>query len=216
MAAQTNTVRVELVGKDRNVGSTFKKAGTDAKTFHGHLKNVDKQLKSLGINVGRVRKAVETMGFAMAGAALMGSVQIVRMTVSFESSMKKIESLAGASAKEVAGFSEAILDMAGKVGRSPKDLADSLYFIRSAGLKGGCAGCPAGILGGCGYRPRRHQGHRRRRDECPERLRGQEPHRLARRGRHDRLRPRRQDGFGSLRLRTIRRPADRRRDEGLV
>jgi TP901 family phage tail tape measure protein len=54
----------------------------------------------------------------------------------FEVSMRKIQGLVGLSASEVNKFSIEIQKMAGETSRAPLELADAMYFITSAGLRG--------------------------------------------------------------------------------
>lgn len=50
--------------------------------------------------------------------------------------MTQIQSLVGLSAETVKGFEEDVLNLAGETGRAPKELADAMFFITSAGLRG--------------------------------------------------------------------------------
>ena len=70
------------------------------------------------------------MPLAMLGGA---AIQASR---NFEKSMKKIQGLVGISGKEVQSFSKSILGMAADTARAPLELADAMYFISSAGIKG--------------------------------------------------------------------------------
>lgn len=54
---------------------------------------------------------------------------------SFEAELGKIVSLTDFSSQQVKKMAGEILDMAGKVGKSPKELAKGLYFIGSSGIK---------------------------------------------------------------------------------
>ena len=49
--------------------------------------------------------------------------------------MNKVKNLVGASQKQIDQWSEDLLDLAPKVGKSPKELADALYFVSSSGIK---------------------------------------------------------------------------------
>lgn len=84
-------------------------------------------------NVGRTA----FLGIA-AGAALIGAVSTV-MATRFDTSMTKVKALTGATASEMKMLHDAILQLAPVVGKSPKELADALYFIESAGFHGAAA-----------------------------------------------------------------------------
>jgi TP901 family phage tail tape measure protein len=59
-----------------------------------------------------------------------------KMSVDFDTAMRKIISLVGESEEQVARYSEAVLNLAGPVAAAPVELADALFFITSAGQKG--------------------------------------------------------------------------------
>lgn len=72
------------------------------------------------------------IGLAFAAAA----VAVVKMSWDFERSMTKIETLVGVSRASVSKMRDAVKDMAGEVGKSPQELAEGMFFITSAGLRG--------------------------------------------------------------------------------
>lgn len=75
--------------------------------------------------------------FAIAGIVVAGVS--VAMATSFQDAMLHIQTQAGASQEEVLNMGAAIMSMAGDVGESPKKLAEALYPIESAGIRGGAA-----------------------------------------------------------------------------
>lgn len=58
------------------------------------------------------------------------------MAMNFQDSMQKLNSLVGVSQKQVNQWSQQFLELGPKVGQSPKALADSMFYITSAGLRG--------------------------------------------------------------------------------
>lgn len=62
-----------------------------------------------------------------------------KMSYDFEATFARMQGLAGVSAKEVDGLKESVLDLAGETARSPQELAEGLYFVRSAGIEGAAA-----------------------------------------------------------------------------
>lgn len=52
----------------------------------------------------------------------------------FETSLSRIEGLVGVPKERVEEFSEAVLSMAGEIGKSPLELAEALYFVTSSGI----------------------------------------------------------------------------------
>ena len=57
----------------------------------------------------------------------------------FESSMMKIEALVGVSTGAVKQFADAVKDASRVTGRGPQELADAMFFVASAGLRGATA-----------------------------------------------------------------------------
>lgn len=97
----------------------FKQMGDKLKAVGGQISNVGGQLtKSVTLPI---------VGIGAAAAA---------MSIEFETSMAKITGLVGIAADEVAGMETAVLQLAGKTAKSPKELADALFVVTSAGLRG--------------------------------------------------------------------------------
>ena len=63
----------------------------------------------------------------------------IKAASDFEASMTKIESLVGLSSEAVEGFTEDVRRLSGETAQAPKDLADAMFFITSAGLRGAAA-----------------------------------------------------------------------------
>jgi TP901 family phage tail tape measure protein len=59
----------------------------------------------------------------------------IKASMEFETAMTKIKGLVGVGAADVKKMGDAILNMAGAVGKAPTELADALYYITSAGIK---------------------------------------------------------------------------------
>jgi TP901 family phage tail tape measure protein len=71
-----------------------------------------------------------TLPLALAGAASF------KMASDFESSMQKVVGLVGIAQSQVDSWKTALLAMGPELGKSPKELADALYYITSSGIKG--------------------------------------------------------------------------------
>lgn len=77
------------------------------------------------------------LGFgAVAVAAGVVGAAAVKMAADYQQSMLKVQALTGMTSAQAQQMSDQILQMAPQLGKSPKDLADSLYFVASAGFKG--------------------------------------------------------------------------------
>lgn len=63
-------------------------------------------------------------------------VAAVAMSAQFESSMSKIVGLVGIASDEVDGMRDSVLQISGATAKSPVELADALFVVTSAGLRG--------------------------------------------------------------------------------
>ena len=73
---------------------------------------------------------------AAAGAAIAGVGAIaVGMALDFEESFTRISALSNSSAEDIERWKGEVLDLAGETARAPKELADALFFLSSAGLE---------------------------------------------------------------------------------
>ena len=105
----------------------------DATQMKAGLANAEKGLTQFGQRATKAGKTLSknlTLPMALAGAAA------VKSAVGFESSMTKIQSLVGLSADAVDGFTQDVKGLAGETARAPKELADAMFFVTSAGLRG--------------------------------------------------------------------------------
>ena len=99
-------------------------AGADAAT------SKMKQLNASAMMVGRTMTRFVTLPMALAGGAAVG------MQKNFEASMTKIIGQVGVSRKQVEAWNKEVLAMSTATGRGPEELADALYFVTSAGIRG--------------------------------------------------------------------------------
>ena len=86
-------------------------------------------------NFSKNAKAVGKSMTMKVTAPLIGAgVAAGKMASDFEFSMTQIETLVGRSAQEVDSLKGSVLGLSGETGRAPKELADAMFFITSAGL----------------------------------------------------------------------------------
>ncbi len=93
----------------------------------GGLGKAFKNLAPAAATAGVIGLAAATIGAAVAGA---------KLAADFETSLAKIQGLVGVSTEKVAEFEKAILKLGPAVGKGPQELADALFFITSAGIRG--------------------------------------------------------------------------------
>jgi TP901 family phage tail tape measure protein len=111
-----------------NVRLGAKTAEFDAKMAAASktLKGFGKSMSSVGASMSRSL----TLPILAVGAAS------VKLSLDFQTSMTKIQTLVGHSKEEIAQMKTEVLGMAGQVAKSPVELAEGLYFLESAGLRG--------------------------------------------------------------------------------
>lgn len=82
------------------------------------------------VSVGKRLTTSLTLPIVAAGAAAF------KTSADFESSMAKIQGLVGIAGDEVASMRDRVLELSGQTAKSPQELADALFFLTSAGLRG--------------------------------------------------------------------------------
>ena len=107
--------------------------GLNDSSFQKGLKKVNKSLTRFGSSMKRVGSNLSTS--VTAPLALAGGASL-KMAVDFESSMTKIMTLVGATNEQMQQYSEGVAQISSTTAIAQKDLADGLFFITSAGLKG--------------------------------------------------------------------------------
>tara|TARA_R100001463_G_scaffold74997_2_gene129038 strand:+ start:2225 stop:4708 length:2484 start_codon:yes stop_codon:yes gene_type:complete len=111
--------------------SIFFKA--DTKAFQSGLDRMSKRLNKFSRQTKKLGRSITTnfsIPFAVAGGAA------VKMVADFDTSMTKLNTLVGVSEGQIEKFKESVLELSGEVAQSPNDLAEGLFFLTSAGLKG--------------------------------------------------------------------------------
>ena len=122
MAAMT-TVLKALITADATQMKTQLKAAS------GSLQEFGKKTQATG---KKLTRNVTLPIVAVGGAG-------IKMASDFEASMTKIESLVGLSSEAVQGFEKDVKRLSGETAQAPKDLADAMFFITSAGIRGAAA-----------------------------------------------------------------------------
>lgn len=128
MAERTLTVQLRALVQ----GYTANMAKAAAAT--GPLEKSLARTQRAGVAMSRIGDKLTTrvsLPLAAVGAAS------VKMAMDFDSSMSKIVGLVGLSRTEVDGMREDVLALSGETTKSPQELADALFTITSAGLRGG-------------------------------------------------------------------------------
>ncbi len=115
----------DIIARD-GASATFRKVGDEAEAS---ATRTDAASSKMGAAFKRIGEGSALLTVALAAVS-------IKMAADFESSMARVQTMAGASAKELANMSKGILDLAPKVGVGPDALAESLYHVESAGFRG--------------------------------------------------------------------------------
>jgi TP901 family phage tail tape measure protein len=124
-----------MAGSTAAAGATGKvaKASTKAAQAVTHMSTSLNTLSFRAQTTGRLLfRNIGLPLLAIGGFAL-------KTFVSFEKSMVKIEALVGISSGAVAQFTERVKEVSEVTGRGPQELADAMFFVSSAGLRGATA-----------------------------------------------------------------------------
>lgn len=100
--------------------------------FRG-LNKASKRLTRFGGQMKAIGRSITT-SFSLPFAAI--SVAGAKMAIDFQKNMTKINTLVGISSKEVNELSKDVMRLSGETAQAPEQLAEGLFFLTSAGLRG--------------------------------------------------------------------------------
>jgi len=100
--------------------------------FRG-LNRASKRVAAFGAKMKTIGRSI-SMSFTLPFAAI--GIAGAKLAIDFEQSMTKITTLVGTSAEEVNKLGVSVKKMAVETATPAKELADALFFIQSAGIKG--------------------------------------------------------------------------------
>ena len=143
MAVKLPTLVQDIVlnpaGLKRGAASTvtaFEKVSKATDATNKGIGKMDAGLYSLSFRAQTVGRRM-LRGFAL---PIFGAVGLaVNSFGKFENSLVRIEGLVGVSTGQVEKFGEAVKNAASETGRGPQELADAMFFIASAGIRGSTA-----------------------------------------------------------------------------
>jgi len=112
----------------------------DIREYSAKMTKADGQMVKFGATAdasgARVNKAMNKAANFVLGAGVVFAATSVKMAMDFQTATTALVTGAGESEKNIAMIKQGILDMAGTVGQTPKQLAEGLYMIESAGYHG--------------------------------------------------------------------------------
>ncbi len=127
----SRTVSVRLEANTSIYMAKMREAAAVTEQFANRIKGVD--VERLG---GQMQRAGGMMTAGLTLPLLALGKTAVSAAGELDSVFVRMQGLAGVAADEVDGLKSAVLDLAGETGQAPQELAEALYFIRSAGIDG--------------------------------------------------------------------------------
>lgn len=134
-----------------NLGTLYASLGLDGTAFMSSMAQAQAAMQAADVKM-KATAASMTKSFSAAAASMKvtGRKMTTFLTLplaavsgaafktqmDFEASLSKITGLVGVAADQVAEWKQEILDMAPAVRKGPKELADALFFVTSAGIRG--------------------------------------------------------------------------------
>ena len=116
-----------------NIGHLRAVLTVDTRQFTSGLQTANKQLAAAGKRMQVVGQSI-SMYLSLPMALAAGAA--VKMSSDFEASMSKITGLVGVAKSEVDAMKGSVLSLSGATAQAPTELADALFFVTSAGIKG--------------------------------------------------------------------------------
>lgn len=112
-------------------------ARRDMSAFANSVEGQSRKAKTSLEKVGEAMKDVgQDLSLYVTAPMMLVGTGSFKMAKDFEKSMSLITGLVGISADQVDAWKKDILEMAPELGKSPQELAQGLYFVTSAGIKG--------------------------------------------------------------------------------
>jgi TP901 family phage tail tape measure protein len=122
MTAKMNTLNKQLKG----VGDA---ADDASKTISDKFQAAGKKMTDVG----------KKMSLAVTAPLAGVGIAAVKTSMDFESSLSKMVGLVGLTTDEVDGMKDSILELSGATAKAPQELADAMFVVTSAGLRGDAA-----------------------------------------------------------------------------
>lgn len=119
MAFANSGIRYDLIARD-SASRTFKKVGDSAARLDGHL--------------GKLGKTVAYAGAALAGTLAAGLVVSAKKAIDFQAEMKKVQTQAGGTARDVSVLSKGVLELGKTTQQGPQKLAEAMFHLKSVGM----------------------------------------------------------------------------------
>lgn len=96
-------------------------------------KNFSSKMQSIGDSIQKTGAALTKY---ITGPLTIATTAVFKFGKDFEKELSKVVGLVGVARKQVDEWGNEILDLAPQLGKAPKELAEALFFVTSAGIKG--------------------------------------------------------------------------------
>ena len=116
-----------------NAGTIWATFGANTKQFLSGISTANAATAGFMQNMNRQMSAMRTL--TLAGFGFAGK-QAVSMAADFEFSSQKIVGLVGVAQNTVDEWKVSMRDLGKETGKGPRELAESLYYLTSAGIRG--------------------------------------------------------------------------------
>ena len=97
------------------------------------INRVNAKLRTTGDSMKKFGRSA-TMSMTLPLALVAGAA--FNVSKNYEASLSKVEGLVGVARDQVQAWGKDIIELATKLGKAPTELADALFFVTSAGIKG--------------------------------------------------------------------------------
>jgi TP901 family phage tail tape measure protein len=118
-------IEVEIIGSSKSLQAALGRSSASLTGFAGKADRLGSRLSGTGRTLSRN----VTLPIIAVGAAA------TKMALDYDTAINHVQALTGASAKQTQQWSDQILKLAPKIGQSPQELANALYFVASSGAK---------------------------------------------------------------------------------
>lgn len=118
-------IEVVIVGDSRSLQAALGKSSAQLTGFARTANKLGNQMTT----TGRTLTRNVTLPIAALGAVA------TKMAFDYDTAITHVQALTGASAKQTQAWSEQLLKLGPKIGQSPQQLAEALYFVASSGAK---------------------------------------------------------------------------------
>jgi TP901 family phage tail tape measure protein len=118
-------IEVEIIGSSKSLQAALGRSSASLTGFQAKTQRLSRGLSTTGRTLSRY----VTLPVLAAGAAA------TKMALDYDTAINHVQALTGASAKQTKAWSDQILELAPKIGQSPQELANALYFVASSGAK---------------------------------------------------------------------------------